>query len=404
MASEAGMLSLDAPVSGGVGGARAATLTFMAGGSAEAFTKAKPILEGMGKKIVHCGDAGAGQSAKICNNMLLAISMIGAAEAFTLAEKLEPFHFGWLGIQLSREQSNTSGGVVIEYLFPDSSAEKAGLVKRDRLLEIDGRVVESAATLRDILLHRQSGQELPLKIAREGESREITVSLLPLPEAIPAELPLPIFLDKDANQPPVETGEVPLQLEGQARICRLFIPEEYNPRDAHGCVMWLSGSGEPIPAPQFAEWKRLCRMRGIILLMPVAENLQPWSADDTAWLIECLNETRKRYTVDTERVCLVTAGQNPGYAWQLALEHREHFKGILALSVPDRIRLPMNEPGLRFQVLLADHSERGQKIVPRLSELLRKEGFPVARVEFEQELQSTDFDAMGRWLEILGSH
>ena len=62
----------------------------------------------------------------------------------TLAEKLEPFHFGWLGIQLSREQSNTSGGVVIEYLFPDSSAEKAGLVKRDRLLEIDGRVVESA--------------------------------------------------------------------------------------------------------------------------------------------------------------------------------------------------------------------------------------------------------------------
>ncbi|MCA8983568.1 MAG: PDZ domain-containing protein [Planctomycetaceae bacterium] len=322
----------------------------------------------------------------------------------TLAEKLEPFHFGWLGIQLSREQSNTSGGVVIEYLFPDSSAEKAGLVKRDRLLEIDGRVVESAATLRDILLHRQSGQELPLKIAREGESREITVSLLPLPEAIPAELPLPIFREKDANQPPVETGEVPLQLEGQARICRLFIPEEYNPRDAHGCVMWLSGSGEPIPAPQFAEWKRLCRMRGIILLMPVAENLQPWSADDTAWLIECLNETRKRYTVDTERVCLVTAGQNPGYAWQLALEHREHFKGILALSVPDRIRLPMNEPGLRFQVLLADHSERGQKIVPRLSELLRKEGFPVARVEFEQELQSTDFDAMGRWLEILGSH
>ncbi len=92
MASEAGMLSLDAPVSGGVGGAQAATLTFMAGGSAEAFAKAKPVLEGMGKKIVHCGDAGAGQSAKICNNMLLAISMIGAAEAFTLAEKLGLSH------------------------------------------------------------------------------------------------------------------------------------------------------------------------------------------------------------------------------------------------------------------------------------------------------------------------
>ncbi|HUS98414.1 MAG TPA: NAD(P)-binding domain-containing protein, partial [Hyphomicrobiaceae bacterium] len=75
MAVEADMLSLDAPVSGGVGGAEAGTLTFMAGGTDAAFAKAKPVLEAMGKKIVHCGVGGAGQSAKICNNMLLAISM-----------------------------------------------------------------------------------------------------------------------------------------------------------------------------------------------------------------------------------------------------------------------------------------------------------------------------------------
>jgi 3-hydroxyisobutyrate dehydrogenase len=87
-AAGAGMMSLDAPVSGGVGGATGATLTFMAGGSAEAFARAKPILELMGKKIVHCGPAGAGQAAKICNNMILGISMIGVSEAFVLAEKL----------------------------------------------------------------------------------------------------------------------------------------------------------------------------------------------------------------------------------------------------------------------------------------------------------------------------
>jgi 3-hydroxyisobutyrate dehydrogenase len=87
-AGAAGMVSLDAPVSGGVGGANAATLTFMAGGSDEAFARAKPILDLMGKKIVHCGPAGAGQAAKICNNMILGISMIGVSEAFVLAEKL----------------------------------------------------------------------------------------------------------------------------------------------------------------------------------------------------------------------------------------------------------------------------------------------------------------------------
>lgn len=79
---------LDAPVSGGVAGAAAGTLTFMVGGSAENFARALPILQNLGKKIVHAGEAGSGQAAKICNNLLLGISMIGVCEAFTLAEKL----------------------------------------------------------------------------------------------------------------------------------------------------------------------------------------------------------------------------------------------------------------------------------------------------------------------------
>src|ERR1700682_3529535 len=84
--------SVDAPVSGGTGGAKGATLTFMCGGEDKAFAAAKPVLENMGKKIVHCGGSGAGQAAKICNNMILGISMIAVSEAFTLAEKLRLSH------------------------------------------------------------------------------------------------------------------------------------------------------------------------------------------------------------------------------------------------------------------------------------------------------------------------
>ncbi|MER5932533.1 3-hydroxyisobutyrate dehydrogenase [Streptomyces sp. NPDC002054] len=84
----AGHRALDAPVSGGVVGAEAGTLTFMAGGGAEEFAVAQPLLAAMGKKVVHCGSAGAGQAAKICNNMILAVSMIGVSEAFVLAESL----------------------------------------------------------------------------------------------------------------------------------------------------------------------------------------------------------------------------------------------------------------------------------------------------------------------------
>lgn len=92
MAAERGCPSLDAPVSGGVGGATAATLTFMAGGAPEAFSRAEPVLSQMGRRVVHCGEAGAGQAAKICNNMILGISMIGVCEAFVLAEKLGLSH------------------------------------------------------------------------------------------------------------------------------------------------------------------------------------------------------------------------------------------------------------------------------------------------------------------------
>jgi 3-hydroxyisobutyrate dehydrogenase len=83
-----GLMMLDAPVSGGVGGATAGTLTFMVGGPVQAFTRAQSILQNMGRTIVHAGGAGNGQAAKICNNMILGISMIAVSEAFVLAEKL----------------------------------------------------------------------------------------------------------------------------------------------------------------------------------------------------------------------------------------------------------------------------------------------------------------------------
>jgi 3-hydroxyisobutyrate dehydrogenase len=92
LAAKSGALSVDAPVSGGTGGAKGATLTFMCGGEDKAFAAAKPVLENMGKKLVHCGGTGAGQAAKICNNMILGISMIGVGEAFALAEKLGLSH------------------------------------------------------------------------------------------------------------------------------------------------------------------------------------------------------------------------------------------------------------------------------------------------------------------------
>lgn len=87
-AGEAEVLCVDAPVSGGIGGAAGGTLTFMAGGSEDSFAIAAPLFDIMGQKAVHCGASGAGQAAKICNNMILGVTMIATCEAFALADKL----------------------------------------------------------------------------------------------------------------------------------------------------------------------------------------------------------------------------------------------------------------------------------------------------------------------------
>ncbi len=149
LAADAQSLSLDAPVSGGVGGAEAATLTFMCGGAKEAFDKAKPILEGMGKRVIHCGEAGAGQAAKICNNMILAVSMIGVCEAFVLAEKLGLSH------QALFDVTSTSSGqcwAITSYCpvpgpvpaAPSNNAYKAGFASA--LMLKDLKLAQEAAS------------------------------------------------------------------------------------------------------------------------------------------------------------------------------------------------------------------------------------------------------------------
>jgi 3-hydroxyisobutyrate dehydrogenase len=92
LAEAAGHRALDAPVSGGVVGAENATLAFMVGGTEEDFAAARPLLETMGRRVVHCGGAGLGQAAKVCNNMILAVSQIAVAEAFVLGERLGLSH------------------------------------------------------------------------------------------------------------------------------------------------------------------------------------------------------------------------------------------------------------------------------------------------------------------------
>src|SRR5208282_3478284 len=164
LAAERGIATLDAPVSGGVGGAKAATLTFMVGGSKHAFERGKPVLERMGKRVVHCGEAGNGQVAKICNNMILGISMMAVSEAFVLGEKL---------------------GLSHQALFDVASASSGQCWSLTSYCPVPGPVPASPANnhykpgfaaalmLKDLKLAREAAQSVKAKTALGAHTAEI---------------------------------------------------------------------------------------------------------------------------------------------------------------------------------------------------------------------------------------
>jgi 3-hydroxyisobutyrate dehydrogenase len=154
-ASAQGYTMVDAPVSGGIAAAAGGTLTFMVGGSDDAFTRAQPILDPMAKAVIHAGDAGAGQAAKICNNMILGATMISTCEAFVLAQKLglDPQVFFDISSKASGQSWSMTSYAPVPGVGPDTPADHdyeggfaAGLMLKDLKLAMDAAQQAGAYT------------------------------------------------------------------------------------------------------------------------------------------------------------------------------------------------------------------------------------------------------------------
>lgn len=164
LAGEHQLYALDAPVSGGVVGAAAGSLTFMVGAEDKAYTKALPILSSMGKKIIHAGGPGSGQAAKICNNMVLGISMIAVSEAFTLAKKL-----GLSAPKLFEVMTNSSGQCwALSHYVP-----VAGLLENVPANKGYEPGFTAAMMLKDLLLSQEAADTVSLKTPLGGQTASL---------------------------------------------------------------------------------------------------------------------------------------------------------------------------------------------------------------------------------------
>ena len=163
-AAAQGYATVDAPVSGGIAAAAAGTLTFMVGGSGDAFGRARPVLEAMGKAVIHAGDSGTGQAAKICNNMLLAIQMIGTAEAFAMAQKLglDPQTFYDIASVSSGQNWSMTSYCPVAGVGPESPADR----------NFEGGFA-SALMLKDLKLAMQAAEKAGAKVELGDHARAL---------------------------------------------------------------------------------------------------------------------------------------------------------------------------------------------------------------------------------------
>ncbi len=163
-AQAAGFTMVDAPVSGGIAAAEGGTLTFMVGGSAEGFEQARPFLEQMGKAVIHAGDAGAGQAAKICNNMLLGATMAATCEAFALAEKLglDPQTFFDISSKASGQSWSMTSYCPVPGVGPDTPADRG----------YEGGFA-AALMLKDLKLAMAAAEEAGAYTPMGGEAEEL---------------------------------------------------------------------------------------------------------------------------------------------------------------------------------------------------------------------------------------
>ena len=163
-ASAAGFMMVDAPVSGGIAAADGGTLTFMVGGSGEGFERARPFLEQMGKAVIHAGGAGAGQAAKICNNMLLGATMAATCEAFVLAQKLglDPQTFFDISSKASGQSWSMTSYCPVPGVGPDTPADR----------NYDGGFA-AALMLKDLKLAMEAAKEAGAYTPMGGEAEEL---------------------------------------------------------------------------------------------------------------------------------------------------------------------------------------------------------------------------------------
>lgn len=331
----------------------------------------------------------------------------------TLADKLVPYESGYLGILPERpavhEAANgAAAGVAIRGVLAKSPAAEAGLQRRDVILRCDGKAVASASDLLDLIGRKRPGDACELVFRRDAIEQTISVVLAEVPDVVPEQLPAAVIPAPPEGTVPAERlGRSGASLPGEAgRNYWRYVPAQYNPAYPHGLIVWLHPAGDTMEAAILKAWQQHCDRRGLILVAPLAGDLNGWTAGESELVREVVEQTQRDYTIDPQRICVHGLGAGGRFAWDAAFKHRELFRAVIAASAPLREIPPDNDPDFRLQTCsVVGENDPLRDKVERSVEVLRKLKFPARLIVLpdagEAYPPAETVDELARWVDAL---
>ncbi|QDU11766.1 PDZ domain-containing protein [Gimesia aquarii] len=345
----------------------------------------------------------------------LTVTRTGSKEPLTLkatlVKKLVPFESGFLGILPQREFNDPSErGVRVRYVFSKSPAELAGLKLNDQILEFNRQKVTNSKSLASMVNHLRPGDSAELLLLREEQPLTVKVTLQSIPHTVENTLPSQIVSSKTAlkNKPAFKKGHFKDTLPGDEQKFWAYVPEDYNPDNQYGLMVWIHPHGNTMESNILKSWKSICEQRGIIIVGPTAQDVIRWNRGESEFVKEVVESMLAQYSIDPKRIFLLSHTDGSDFAFHLVFKYREFFRGIAVSESSIKSKPPETDPDFPLSIYFVLNAQNpfNQFLKPQI-EILRKMNYPTVFQMIKSKNQAGEYldkpflEEIGRWADSL---
>jgi serine protease Do len=354
--------------------------------------------------------------------------------AVTLAGELPAFRHAFLGVlpmrvttpddedgaddQPARNEKTASAeaeaGVAVRFVYPGSPAEGAGVTPGDRIVRIDETEVKTISDAMVALNNSVPGVEVKLRLMRDGEAVDVSLTAERMPSNVPAELPSAFAGDKEVNEDEPKDAASPqkgetreLKLPEFPHKCKIYVPASHEAGRLQAALLWLHPPGAADADGVISEWQSICDRDGIVLVVPTSADASRWERTEVEYLRRLSERVIAEHKVDSRRVVVHGQGGGGAMAFLLGLSSRDLFRGIAtsAAALPRQINVPANEPSQRVPIIAAIPGAKdiAAQIAQGL-EKLSEAGYPVTTMTTSDatgKLTVAQREELARWIDAL---